>query len=179
MYVNKDALYPYTRETSRVCRMIAEHFAPRKVEAVVGPAVGAAILSQWVAHHLSGFSGYDVFGVYADKDGEGGFALRRGYDALVRGKRVIVVEDMVTTGSSMKKVVEVARAAGADIAGVAAICNRGSVTAEAVGNPPEFISLANIPLESWEESECKLCAKGIPVNTDIGHGKEFLEEKEI
>lgn len=178
-YVNKDALYPYTRETSRVCRMFAEHFAPRKIEAVIGPAIGAAVLSQWTAYHLTGFAGYDVYGVYADKDGDGGFVIRRGYENLIKGKRTLIVEDLMTTGGSVRKVVEAARAAGADIAGVAAICNRGGVTADMVGNPQELISLVNLHLESWEERECDLCARGIPVNTDIGHGKEFLANKGV
>lgn len=176
-YVNKDALYPYTRETSRICRAFAEHFAARSIEAVVGPAIGAAILSQWTAYHLTGFSGYDVYSVYADKDGEGGFVIRRGYDSVIKGKRTIVVEDLMTTGGSAKKVVEAARAAGADIAGVAVVCNRGGVVASDIGNPPEFISLVNLHLESWEEKDCDLCAKGIPVNTEVGHGKNFLERK--
>src|SRR3989344_7704426 len=97
-YINKDAIYPYTQETSLLCRYIAEHFEPKEVEVVVGPAIGAAILSQWAAHHLTGFSGHPVYGVYADKDGKGGFVLRRGYDAVVANKRVLVIEDLTTTG---------------------------------------------------------------------------------
>ena len=67
-YVNKNAMYPYTREMSKLCRGIAEMFADQNVEAVVGPATGGIILSQWVAYHLSEMSGREVYGVYADKD---------------------------------------------------------------------------------------------------------------
>ena len=69
-YVNKDAIYPHTRETSRLCRAIAENFRGDAVEVVLGPAVGGTILSQWVAHHLSEITGREVLAVYADK-GEG------------------------------------------------------------------------------------------------------------
>ncbi len=173
-YLNKDALYPYTHDTSKLCRAIAERFAKENVEVVVGPAVGAAVLSQWVAYHLSEMRGEEVYGVYADKDGQGGFILRRGYDKLVKGKNVLVVEDLTTTGGSIKKVVEVARAAGGNVVGAIAIVNRGGVAKEAVGNPPIFTALVNLDLESWDEGECELCEKGIPVNTDIGHGREFV-----
>lgn len=173
-YINKNALYPYTRDTSRLCKAIAERFASENIEAVNGPATGAAILSQWVAYHLSEMTGREVYGVYTDKDGNDGFVLKRGYDEIVKGKRMLIVEDLTTTGGSIKKVVEASRAAGADVVGAIAIVNRGGVTKEAVGDPGIFTSLVNIQLDSWEESACDLCKRGIPVNTDVGHGGEFL-----
>ena len=177
-YVNKDALYPYTHDTSKLCRAMAEEFKDKKIDVVVGPAIGAAILWQWVAYHLTEMNGREVYGAYADKDGQGGFILKRGYEQLVKGKRVIVVEDLTTTGGSIKKVVETTRAAGADVIGAMAIVNRGGVTKEAVGDPPIFTSLVELHLESWDESECELCEKNIPVNTDVGHGREFVAKKE-
>lgn len=177
-YINKDALYTYTHDTSQLCKAMAERFADKKVDVVLGPAVGAAILSQVTAYHLTDLSGREVYGAYADKDGQGGFILKRGYDQLVKNKNVIIVEDLTTTGGSIKKVVDVVRDLGADVVGAIAIVNRGEVTKEAVGNPPEFLSLVHLDLESWDESECELCAKGIPVNTDIGHGREFMAKKQ-
>ena len=173
-YVNKDALYPYTHDTSQLCKAMAERFIDKNVEVVIGPTMGAAILAQLVAFHLTELTSKEVYGVYADKDGQGGFILRRGYDEIVRGKNVLVVEDLTTTGGSIKKVVEVARDAGATVIGAIAIVNRGGVTRAAVGNPPIFLSLVELHLESWDESDCDLCKKGIPVNTDIGHGREFV-----
>ena len=146
-YLNKDALYPYTHDTSKLCRAMAEQFKDKKVDVVVGPAIGAAILSQWVAYHLTEMNGREVYGAYADKDGQGGFILKRGYDQLVKGKRIIVVEDLTTTGGSIKKVVETTRAAGADVIGAMAIVNRGGVTKEAIGDPPIFSSLVELHLE--------------------------------
>lgn len=173
-YVNKDALYPYTHDTSHLCKAMAERFAKKGVEVVVGPAIGAAILSQWVAYHLTDMLGEEIYGAYADKDGQGGFILKRGYDQIVKGKRILVVEDLTTTGGSIKKVVETARGAGGNVVGAIAIVNRGEVTKAQVGNPDEFLSLVNLHLESWDERECGLCGNGIPVNTDIGHGREFM-----
>jgi len=175
-YINKDTLYPYTHEISKLCKEMAERFANFAVEAVIGPAIGAAILSQWVAYHLTDITGRQVYSTYADKDGQGGFIIKRGYDALLAGKRVLVVEDNVTTGGSMRKVVDVARNCGADIVGAIAICNRGSIRREDIG-APQFESLVTLEMEQWPESECHMCERGIPVNVDLGHGKEFLARR--
>jgi len=176
-YVNKDALYAYTHEISRLCREMAERFADSGVEAVMGPAIGGAILSQWVAYHLTDILGKEIPGVYADKDGQGGFVIRRGYDEVIKGKKVLVVEDLTTTGGSVAKVVDAARKAGAEVIAAIAICNRGDVTKEAAGNPPRFESLVTVHLEQWPEAECELCERGIPVNIDVGHGKDFLAKR--
>ena len=173
-YINKDAIYPNTRETSALCKTFAQHFKDQAVDVVIGPAIGAAILSQWTAYHLTDMNGRDVLSVYADKDGAGGFVLKRGYDRLVKGKRVLIVEDLMTTGGSVKKVIEVARSAGAEVVGVAAICNRGGVKAADVGDPPRFVALVNVQLDSWDGQSCSLCDRKIPINTEIGHGKAFV-----
>lgn len=178
-YVLKDAMYAYTAETSQVCREMAQRFKDANVEVVIGPAIGAAILAQWTAHHLCDLTGREIYAVYADKDGQGGFVIKRGYDKVIKGKNTLVVEDLTTTGGSVKKVVDAARAAGANVTGAIAICNRGGVTKKDIGNPPVFESLLNVDLESWEEADCELCKKGIPVNTDIGHGRDFLARKKV
>jgi orotate phosphoribosyltransferase len=175
-YVNKNAMYPYTREMSALCRGIAEKFAGKNVEVVIGPATGGIILSQWVAYHLSELEGREVYGAYADKDGEG-FVIKRGYNELIKGKQVLVVEDLVTTGGSLRKVIEAVRSEGGTVLGAVAVCNRGDVTASMIGEPPEFISLLTVELGQWSESDCELCQRGIPINTDVGHGKEYLAKK--
>lgn len=175
-YVNKNAMYPYTREMSKLCRSIAEGWVGKNVEVVTGPATGGVILSQWVAYHLSELEGREVYSTYADKDGDG-FVIKRGYDEIMKGKKVLVVEDLVTTGSSLRKVVGAARLVGGNVVGAVAVCNRGDVTKQAVGDPPEFVSLLTVHLEQWPESECDLCKRGIPINVDVGHGKDFLARK--
>jgi len=176
-YVNKDALYPYTKETSRLCREMAERFKDAKVDVVLGPAVAAAVLSQWTAYHLTELNGREVYAIYADKDDEGGFVVRRGYDQLIKGKNVLIVEDLTTTGGSIKKVVSAARACGANVVGAIALCNRGGVTKEAVGNPEVFDQLLKVHLDQWPAESCDLCKAGTPVNTEVGHGKQFLASK--
>jgi orotate phosphoribosyltransferase len=177
-YVNKDAIYPHTELTSSLCLEIAEHFANANVDVVIAPAVGGVILSQWVAYHLTQLTKREVLGVYAEKSGDE-FVIKRGYDKLCKGKRVLVVEDILTTGGSVKKVVEALGAIGVQIVGAAALCNRGEVSTRDVGNPPELFSLTNIKLDAWDAGECPMCREQTPINTDVGKGREFLSSLSV
>lgn len=169
-YINKDALYPHTAETSQVCSFIAAQFADDMIDVVAGPTVGGVILSQWVAHHLHKQAGRSVVAVYAEQQGDTHQRVfRRGYDALLAGRRVLVVEDVLTTGGSARGVVEAVRACGGEVAGVGALCNRGAVDANTLG-VPRFVALVSLSLESWDASECPLCQQGVPINTRVGKG---------
>ncbi len=177
-YVNKDAVYPHTEETSRLCRAIADKFAGDKVQVVIAPAIGGVILSQWTAHHLTEMSGHEVFALYAEKDEKGdSFLIKRGYDKLIGGKNVLVVEDVLTTGGSARKVVEATRALGGNVVGLGVLCNRQGITLRDVGDVPKLMALVNMDLDAWDEAECPLCRKDIPVNTSVGKGREFLARK--
>ncbi len=177
-YVNKDAVYPHTKETSELCRAIAEGFAEDGVEVVIAPAIGGVILSQWTAHHLSKITGREVFGVYAEKAESGdSFVIKRGYDKIVAGRNVLVVEDVLTTGGSAKKVVEATRALGGNIVGLGVLCNRGGITPQDVADPPKLFALVNVKLDAWAPADCPLCAKNVPISTDVGKGREYLARK--
>ncbi len=171
-YVNKDAIYPHTQLISKLCEAMAEPFLNKGVEAVLAPAVGGVILSQWTAHTLTQRSGREVLGIYAEKAGDGeSFVIRRGYDQLIRERKVLVVEDILTTGGSVKKVVEAARGHAADVVAVAALCNRGGVTAQDLGSVPQLFSLLRLSFEAWEKEKCPLCAQQVPVNPMVGKRK--------
>lgn len=230
-YVNKDAIYPHTRITSRLCRAIAKRFMNDKVDVVIAPAIGGAILSQWVAHHLTGLTGREVLGSFAEKErnissflkekgqliryyhcfdlsmvaksikgnfieelplltlscrggddlllarGEETFVIKRGYDKFVAGKNVLLVEDVLTTGGSTKKVVEATRAIGGNVVGLGILCNRGGITPQEAADVPKLFALVNIKLDVWDEVDCPLCSQGIPINTDFGKGREYLASK--
>lgn len=180
IYVNKDALFPHTAETSRICELFAEKNKDLGVDLVVGPALGGIILSQWTAHHLSRITGKEVLSVYTEKvpkdDGEDQ-VFRRSYDKIVAGKNVLVLEDTTSTGGSVKKVVDTVRGVGGNVAQVCVMVNRdpSTINSETIGAP--FSWLAELPAESWVEEECPLCTSGVPINTAVGHGKKFLEKK--
>ncbi len=177
-YVNKDAVYPHTAITSSLCRAIAEQFLDDDVQVVIAPAVGGVILSQWVANHLTNRGYGEVLGVYAEKSEDGNtFVIKRGYDKLVAGKNVLVVEDVLTTGGSVKRVVEVVRAIGGNVVGLGVLCNRGGITPQDVANVPKLFSLVDVKLDAWDELDCPLCVQNVPVNTDVGKGREFLARK--
>lgn len=169
VYVNKDAIYTHTEDVSALCEMIAEHFVDAAPDIVIAPAVGGVILSQWTAHHLSRLAGREVLSVYAEKN-EGGFVIKRGYDKLLANKNVLIVEDNLTTGGSVKKVAAEVRRHGGIVLGVGALCNRGGVTPVMV-DAPELFALLNLDLIEWSADECPLCKVGTPINADIGKGK--------
>lgn len=183
VYIRKDKLYPHTRYTSRVCRMIAQQVKDLDIDVVVGPALCGIVLSQWVAYHLSKLSGREVLSVFTEKsyDDKQIFdrpqMFKRGYDALVRNKRVLVVEDLTTTGASVKKVVNRVKEAKGKIVGVYILVNRNpkDVNANLLGAPLK--SLAVFRADAYDEKDCSLCKKGIPINTEVGHGKEYLTNK--
>lgn len=172
-YVNKDALYPYTEYTSAVCKQIADHFAHAKVEVVAGPTVGGVILSQWVAHHYSATrNDKPTLAIYAEEDGSGPTStrvFRRGYGDFIPGKRILIVEDILTTGGSARKVIDAVRTLGGEVIGLGALCNRGGITAAAL-DIPELYALTSLPLESWPADDCPLCRQGVPINTRVGKG---------
>lgn len=179
VYINKDAIYPHTKETFRLCRLFAEKIKDLDVEVVVGPVIGGVILSQLVAYHLSTMKDKDILGIYAEKTPEGGMTLisRRNYDQLVKDKRVLVVEDITNTGGSAQKTVEAVKEVRGNVVAVAAIANRNpeKVTAEFLGAP--FFPLCVFKAENFEEKDCPMCKAGVPINTKVGHGKKYLEEK--
>lgn len=174
-YINKDAVYPHTDIVRQLCEEIARQ-CPWQVEVVVGPTMGAVILSTWVAHFLSEMTGRPILSVYAEEDADKNRVLRRGYDALVRGKSVLVVEDILNTGGSARKVVEAVKKLGGKVAGVFGLCNRGGVTPAEVGDVP-VMALVDVKFEMWDAAECPLCAKGVPINTVVGKGRDFLAKK--
>jgi len=178
-YINKDGLYPYVRELSLVCKSIAQGFLEidTDVDVVVGAgswrhsAVAVGCLSS-----LS-FTNKQVLAVFAEKTSEGkSFALTRGYDKVVSGKNVLVVEDVVTTGGSVKRVIDAVERSNGNVVGVGVMCNRGGVAARVVCGA-HFYALLEMPIKSWSKENCPLCQAGLPINTDIGKGREYLENK--
>ena len=177
VYINKDAIYPHTKLSSTVGEMFAQRVKDIDVDAVVAPALGGIILSQWTAHHLSKLQNKEILGIYTEKDQDSNQVLKRGYDKLIDGKNVLVVEDLTNTGGSVLKVTNTARDAGANVITVGVMINRSPDTVNDAMFDTKFFALGELPAEAWDESECKLCKAGIPINTSVGHGKKFLALK--
>src|SRR3989344_4086292 len=98
VYIRKDLLYPHAKITSGGCKLFAEKFKNEKVDVVVAPALGGIVLSQWTAFHLSRTKNKEVLGIFTEKDEDDNQVFKRGYSEFVKGKNVLIVEDLVTTG---------------------------------------------------------------------------------
>jgi orotate phosphoribosyltransferase len=153
------------------------------IDVVVGPSLCGIVLSQWVAYHLTKMKGKEIYSVFTEKSSDPKALFdqpqlfKRGYDTFVKGKNVLVVEDVTTTGGSVKKVVDQVCAVGGNVVMVYVIVNRNplGVNAEFMGTP--FRSLAIVKADAYEENNCPLCKKHIPINTEVGHGKEYVAKK--
>lgn len=134
-----------------VARAIAGAFADVHPTVVLSAAVGGIILGYEVARALN------VRGIFAEKEA-GAPVLRRGFQ-LSPDDRVLVVEDVITTGGSVKEVISIASAAGAAVVGVGAIVRRGEAD---FGVPT--VALLEMPIVSYDEGECPQCRRGEPID---------------
>lgn len=121
-------------------------------DVVLSPALGGVIIGHEVARALT------VRALFAERT-DGNLTLRRGF-SLSRGERVLVVEDVVTTGGSTRETIDVATSAGAHVVGATALIDRSGGAAQ-LGVP--FEALARLALPTYEASNCPLCAQGMPV----------------
>jgi orotate phosphoribosyltransferase len=143
--------YPYLTES--LCVAMAKKWLANDIKLVVGPATGGIILAYEFARRLK------CRAAFTEKDGRGGMALKRGV-RLQEGIRVLVVEDVITTGGSVKKSIDHLRQRGAEVAGVAALIDRSGGEAEF---DCRFDPLASLAMESWTPEQCPLCQKGAPL----------------
>jgi orotate phosphoribosyltransferase len=132
-------------------RAIARAFADARPTVVLSAAVGGIVLGYEVARALN------VKGIFAEKEA-GVPVLRRGFH-LDADDRVLVVEDVITTGGSVREVIGIARAAAATVIGVGAIIRRGEAD---FGVPT--VALLEMPIVSYDEGECPQCRDGAPID---------------
>jgi len=170
VYVNKNLVIACPSYLRQLCQIIAQEYAGLEIQAVAAPATGGIALTQWVADFLTGFNNLppekQVLALYAEKDGEK-LVFSRQYDQLLDDKRVLVLEDIVTTGGSLNKLIRSVEDCGGQVIGGAVLWNRGGIEFDV-----PTISLVQKQYPSWLESECPLCRVGVPLNTDLGHAKK-------
>ena len=177
VYVNKDYVYLHTGYVSRIAEIIAEKYKDQPVEVVVGPSMGGIILSQWTAYHLSKMKGKEVLSVYTEKQPDKDQIFTRGYGAFVKDKNVLVVEDIVTTGGSVKKVISSVNKEGGKVLAACAIVNKDpkNINPEFIGVPFDYLAIIGVNV--YDEKDCSLCKESVPINTSLGHGKVFLSQR--
>jgi len=175
-YINPDKILPHTSINDMLGKMFAKKLKHIDMDVIIGPAYGGVIFSQWAAFHLSKIKKKEISSIFTEKTPERHQIFERGFDKLVKNKKVVIVEDVTATGSSVKKVINAVIKAEGKVVAVCVIVNRDAelVNSETLGIP--FFSLAEYKIESFDATICPLCKKNVPINIDVGHGKKFIEE---
>jgi orotate phosphoribosyltransferase len=151
-YLQCALVLQHPREAETCGAEIANRVRDLQPAIVLSPALGGIVIGQEVARALG------VRAIFAERQ-DGTLTLRRGF-SLDPGERVLVVEDVVTTGGSTRETMAVARSAGATVIGAAAIIDR-SGGQQNLDVP--FHALATIDLPVYQPEACPLCARGEPV----------------
>jgi len=137
------------RDAEQFGRSIAEHFQTENIQTVASPAIGGIVIGHEVARALGARF------IWTERQ-NGSMILRRGF-SVAPGERILVVEDVVTTGGSTRETVTALQASGAQVVGAASIIDRSSGKAD-VGVPR--IALATLDVASVDPSVCELCKRG-------------------
>ncbi len=166
-YLQCALVLQHPREAEALGAEIADRVRDLGVQTVLSPALGGIVIGQEVARALG------VRAIFAERQ-DGRLMLRRGF-ALDPGEKVLVVEDVVTTGGSTRETIDLARESGAAVVGAAAIIDRSGPSTE-LGTAPSrsmgggqqkidvpFHVLAEVSLPTYDPASCPLCLAGLPV----------------
>ena len=158
-YLQCALVLQHPRHAEAIGRAIADRVRELRADVVLSPALGGVVIGQEVGRALG------VRAIFAERQ-DGKLALRRGF-TLATTDRVLVVEDVMTTGGSTRETIDVAKAAGGQVVGAASIVDRspsaGSGQAGTLRFDVPFTALLEIALPTYEPDTCPLCAQGLPV----------------
>ena len=174
-WIDKDAINPHLPLVSELCQMLWQNSSDLQPDIICGPAEGGLIVALWTGFHAA------LPAVFAEHEAihgaelRGRFILRRGYDTWVRGKRVLLVDDIVNTGHSVRQTAEAVQEAGGNIVGVSCYVDRGNEPH--LGGDWPFRYLLQWKIPSWPEAECPPEILARPVNTKYAHGAEWLASR--
>ena len=151
-YLQCALVLQHPREAERCGALLADRVRGLGAETVLSPALGGIVIGHEVARALG------VRAIFAERQ-DGKLTLRRGF-TISSGEKVLVVEDVVTTGGSTRETIDVARAAGAVVVGAASIIDRSGSNQ---GLDVPYHALATVSLPMYQPESCPLCAAGSPV----------------
>jgi orotate phosphoribosyltransferase len=151
-YLQSALVLQYPEHAERLGSAIAERTRHLDPTVVLSPAIGGIVIGQEAGRALG------VRAMFAERQ-DRALTLRRGF-SLSSSDRVLIVEDVITTGGSTRETIDVATAAGAGVVGAAAIIDRGTDPARL--NVPLF-ALVQLEVPSFSPESCPLCARGVPV----------------
>lgn len=148
-YMQCAKLLQYPNYAEEIIGDLAKRFKDQEIDMVIGPAVGGIIVAYEMASQLG------VKNVFAERE-QGKMTLRRNF-TIPKGAKVLVAEDVVTTGGSVREVMDVVREQGAEVAGVAVIVDRSNGK-EKFGVP--FEAALSVEVVAYEKKDCPLCKEG-------------------
>ena len=152
VYWEKFRVLQFPNYTEQLCRMIADHFRKQGIQVVAGPTTGGIILAFEVARQIG------VRGIFAEKEGDER-TFRRGFN-IDPGERVLIVDDILTTGSSIREVMAAVTKPGGEIIGIGVLVDRSEQNREF--NVPLF-SCHRAITPTYKPEDCPLCAAHIPL----------------
>jgi orotate phosphoribosyltransferase len=152
VYWEKFRILQHPHYTEKLCRLIAKHFKKQRIDVVAGPTTGGIILAFETARQLG------VRSIFAEKEGEVRL-FRRDFE-IVRGEHVLVVDDILTTGSSLRETIGAVDRLEGIVIGLGVLVDRSEKSL--VFNLPLF-SCLRAPTVTYSPEECPLCAAHIPL----------------
>lgn len=160
-YVEKFNVLQKPAYTERLCRAMAEKFKDANIETVVGPVTGGILLAHETGKALGARA------IFTERE-NGKMTFRRGF-TLHEGERVLIVEDIVTTGGSIREVIDVVKEHGGIPVAVSMLVDRSGGRAD-FGDVPA-IALLHMDVQTYKPEECPLCRKGVPMTKRGRTGK--------
>ncbi len=154
VYWEKFKVLQYPNYTQQLCQLIADHFGKQEIQVVAGPTTGGIILAFEVARQLG------VRGIFAEKTEEKARAFRRGF-SIDSGERVLIVDDLLTTGGSIREVMAAVKSQGGIIIGIGVLVDRSEHGIDF--GVPFFSCHRAVPPPTYPPENCPLCAAGIPL----------------
>jgi len=151
-YLQCALVLQYPEVAEKMAKALAAKFEGLGVDVVIGPALGGVTWAYEVAR------AFKARGLFTERE-DGKMTLRRGF-SIENGERVLVVEDVVTTGGSTKEVIDVVKKLGGVVVGVGSIINRSD---KAVDFGVPFQYLARVKVGTFQEQDCPMCKAGAPV----------------
>lgn len=153
MYVEKFQVLQHPKHTESLCKALADKFADKNIEVVVGPVTGGILLAHEVGKALG------TRAIFTERE-NGKMTFRRGFK-LAKGERVLIVEDIVTTGGSVKEVVDAVKEQGGIPVGIGMLVNRSGGKVD-FGEVP-YQALLNLTVTTYQPEKCPLCQAGEPM----------------
>ena len=151
-YMQCAQVLQYPQYASILCEALAKKFSGTPIDMVIGPAMGGIVVAYEIGRALG------LKAIFTERE-QGAMALRRGF-VINPGDKVLVVEDVVTTGGSVKEVINVVREKGGEVVGVGVLVDRSGGKAD-FGVKTE--SILGLEIESYDPEDCPLCKQGLPV----------------